>query len=201
MKNPSSESTTRTLPVLSAAQIVTQPEDAKIDGFSVLDACHADMLKAASALERLVTVVLKDAVTPLDKASAAAVAEFYATTARRHHEDEERHVFPAMLASGNPELVQAALRLQQDHGWLEEDWMELESHVQAIATGIGQCDIDVLRQGVEVFAALHRDHIALEESVAYPQAQAQLGPAGRRAMGREMAARRRAERAGRATAR
>ncbi len=170
---------------------------ARLDGFAALDECHQHMLRAARALEDLVATITSSGITPLERASAAAIAEFYSTKARQHHEDEERHVFPALLASPDAALVQAVQRLQQDHGWLEEDWMELEPHVQAIATGYGHCDMDILSQGVEVFAALHRDHIALEESLAYPHAQATLGRAGQREMGREMAARRRAERASR----
>ena len=169
---------------------------ARRDGFVALDACHKQMLRAARQFEALVATISEGDITPLERAAAKTIAEFYSTTARRHHEDEERHVFPALLASRDAELVQAVLRLQQDHGWLEEDWMELEPHVRAIAHGYGQCDMDVLREGVQVFAALHRDHIALEESLAYPQARAKLGAPARREMGREMAARRRAERRG-----
>lgn len=182
------------MPVAPPGELWPQPRAARDDGFVVLEACHRRMLAAADALEELVQTHDRDGVTRAVRASAAVIADFYSTTARRHHEDEERHVFPALLASSDAELVQMVLRLQQDHGWLEEDWMELEPHVQAIATGYGTYDIDTLRQGVPIFAALHRDHIALEESLAYPGARARLGSSERREMGREMAARRRAER-------
>jgi hemerythrin-like domain-containing protein len=171
--------------------------DAREDGFVVLDACHRRMLAAVGALEELVAAIERGYPSDADRAHASSIAEFFSTTARRHHEDEERHVFPALLAGTDEAGRDAALRLQQDHGWIEEDWLELEPHVQAIATGYGHCDADVLRQGVAVFAALLREHIALEESLAYPQARSQLGAAGRRTMGREMAARRSAERAAR----
>ncbi len=167
---------------------------AQEDGFVVLDACHRSMLERVAALEELVAAVDRDGVSPAVRESAALIADFLSTTARQHHEDEERHVFPALLCSADADLVQAVLRLQQDHGWLEENWLELEPHVQAIATGYGCCDMDTLRQGVAVLVALYRDHIALEESLIYPQARAHLGRAGRRAMGREMAARRSARR-------
>ena len=160
------------------------------DGFVVLDACHRRTLEVVGALEDLVARLDREEASPALRASAALIAEFLSTTARAHHEDEERHVFPALLGSADAELVQAVQRLQQDHGWLEEDWLELEPHVQAIATGYGTCDLDTLRQGVAVLAALYRDHIALEEALVYPQARAQLGTAGQRAMGREMALRR-----------
>ena len=85
----------------------------------------------------------------------------------------------------------------EDHGWLEEDWFELSPHVQAVAWGYNGYDIDVLREGATIFAALLRDHVALEESFIYPQAREAMPPAQRREMGREMAERHRAERTSR----
>ncbi len=183
------------MPVASTKEMWPLSEATRDDGFVALDACHRRMLAVMDTLEELVATIDRDGVSSPVRALAAAVADFLSTTARLHHEDEERHVFPALLCSADAELVQSVLRLQQDHGWLEEDWLELEPHLQAIATGYGCCDMDTLRHGVAVLAALYRDHIALEESLIYPEARARLGSAGRRAMGCEMSARRLAGRA------
>ena len=59
-----------------------------------------------------------------------------------------------MLESADPEIVKVVLRLQQDHDWLEEAWFDLAPHVVAIAAGRRTYDIDVLREGVPVLAAL-----------------------------------------------
>ena len=125
---------------------------------------------------------------------ASEIVRFFSTTARQHHEDEERHVFPTLIASGDADVVDAVQRLQQDHRWLQEDWMELSPMLDAVAAGQSWYDLDALREGAEVFTALSHDHIALEESYIYPQARARLRPGERREMGREMAARRRAQR-------
>ena len=69
--------------------------------------------------------------------------------------------------------------------------MALSPQIDALAGGQGWVDMGVLREGVDVFTALSHEHIALEESLIYPQARAQLGPAARAAMGREMLERRR----------
>jgi len=122
---------------------------------------------------------------------AADILHHFCGTAREHHEDEERHVFPQLLISDDAELVQAVQRLQQDHGWLAEDWMALSPHIDAVACGHAGYDLDVLREGAAVFTALYHDHIALEESIAYPQARARLHPSDKREMALEMAARRR----------
>ena len=70
-----------------------------------------------------------------------------------------------------PTLVQHVRRLQQDHGWIEEDWLELRPQLQAVVDGINGYDLAFLRAAVPVFTELYRDHIALEESVVYPESR------------------------------
>lgn len=170
------------------------PPSAPADGFAVLDDCHRLTLAALDRLEDLVVRVERGDVDATARTIATDIVRHFSTTVRQHHHDEERHVFPPLISSPDGNLVQAVLRLQQDHAWLEEDWRELSGPLDALACGQSWYDIDVLREGVEIFAALSRDHIALEESILYPQARARLGAQEQRAMGREMAARRRAER-------
>jgi hemerythrin-like domain-containing protein len=123
---------------------------------------------------------------------AAELRDFFSTTFRQHHADEELHVFPSLLTSSDPAIEHAVQSLKQDHGWLEEDWREIEPQLDAIAAGQTWYDIDTLHEAVSVFTALLRDHVALEESVIYPQVRRRLDTVQRKAMGREMAARRRA---------
>ena len=59
-------------------------------------------------------------------------------------------------------------------GWLEEDWLELSPQLQAVAEGYSWYELDTLRQAVEVFAGLYQEHIALEESLIYPEARRQM---------------------------
>ncbi len=164
------------------------------DGFEVLDACHREILLTLSKLDSLVLRLGSGGPDAHARAMAGEIVRFFAKTARQHHEDEERHVFPALLASGDAEIVQAAQRLQQDHHWIDADWRELAPQLDAVANGQSWSDLDVLREGAEIFTALLHDHIALEESVIYPQARARLRTGELSEMGREMAARRRAER-------
>jgi iron-sulfur cluster repair protein YtfE (RIC family) len=165
-----------------------------LDGFDALDVCHRQSLLALGKLAALVSRLESIGSDADARALAAEVAQHFSTTSRRHHKDEERYVFPALLKAGDLETVQAILRLQQDHDWIEEDWMELSPHLDALASGQSCYDVDLLREGASVFTALMHDHIGLEESLIYPQARARLDADGRYAMGREMAARRRAER-------
>jgi len=164
------------------------------DGFEILDECHRQTLAALNTLNALVARLASEGHSEQVRAMAGQVVKFFSTTAREHHEDEERHVFPTALTSGDPYVVQAVLRLQQDHSWLEEDWLELSAHLNALAAGQSLWDLDFLREASDVFTALSHDHMTLEESCVYPQARARLLAGARREMGREMAARRRTRR-------
>jgi hemerythrin-like domain-containing protein len=164
------------------------------DGFEVLDECHRLTLVTLGQLGDLADALTEAGPDAAMREAAAGIVAFFSTTARQHHEDEERHVFPKLLGSPDPEVVQTVLRLQQDHHWLEQNWLELGPLLDAVAAGQSWYDLDALREGVEIFAALSHDHVALEESLIYPQARTALGSGERREMGREMAARRAVER-------
>ncbi|HEX6708446.1 MAG TPA: hemerythrin domain-containing protein [Albitalea sp.] len=150
---------------------------AQLDGFDVLDACHRQTLFTLGKLAALVKRLHHHGADEDARSLARDIVGFFSSTARAHHEDEERHVFPALLASGDDDIVQAVRRLQQDHGWLEEDWRTLSAQLDAVACGQSWWDPEALREAAEVFIALSHDHIALEESVVYPQARARLNRA------------------------
>lgn len=164
------------------------------DGFEVLDACHRETMVLLRELAAMAPRLDTSGPSPEDRETAARVVHFFSTTARQHHEDEERHVFPKMLDSNDPEIVQAVLRLQQDHRWLDQDWMELQPMLQAVADGQPWYDPEAMREGVDIFVALSHEHVELEESCIYPQARARLRTGDRQEMRREMAARREAHR-------
>lgn len=166
------------------------------EGFAALDACHRKTLAMLEDLSGLVAQLDRCSPDAAMSTRAAKIAAHFSTTAREHHEDEERHVFPALVALGRPDIVRAVLRLQQDHDWLEEEWFDLAPQVQALAAG-RPFDIDTMRESIAVLSTLYHDHIELEESFLYPEARRHMLPDARREMGREMAARHRAERAAR----
>jgi hemerythrin-like domain-containing protein len=163
-----------------------------IGPFEVLDACHRQTVTMLARLSALVRDLDQRGPDHEARDAAKEIVAFFSHTARQHHEDEERHVFPRLQDSADPETVQAVLRLQQDHHWMDVDWRELSPPLAAIAAGQGGFDLEALREGVEIFTALTHDHIALEESCIYPQARDRLGTAELQQAAREMAQRRRA---------
>lgn len=169
-----------------------------LGAFEVLDACHRQTVAMLTRLSDLVSGLDQAGSDREARKAVEEIIQFFSQTARQHHEDEERHVFPRLLDSDDPETVQAVLRLQQDHHWMDVDWRELSPLLAAIAAGQGGYDVGALREGVEIFTALTHDHIALEESCIYPQARERFDSAELQQAAREMAERRRArsERAG-----
>lgn len=159
--------------------------------FDVLDACHQQVVVTLQKLSELIEHIEAKGVDGQAQAWARDIFLFFMNTAREHHQDEERHVFPAMLNSGDAGLMEAAMRLQQDHGWIEEDWLELAPQIESIAAGYNWFNLEQLRLAVPVFQALYQDHMALEETLAYPEAKARIAAWDLQGMGREMASRRR----------
>lgn len=144
---------------------------ARLAPFEALDACHREVISHLQLLDRLVNHLAQDGVDAEARRLAMVVAQFFSTTAHHHHAEEERAVFPALLGGSDVDMIQHVRRLQQDHGWLEEDWHALSLQLSAVAEGYSWFDIDALRNGVEVFTALYHDHIALEETLVYPEAR------------------------------
>jgi len=134
----------------------------------VLDRTHREIMAMLGHLQLLIEKLDTRGGDDDVRRLAHDVCAFFDETARPHHAAEEELVFPDLLARGDPELVQNVRRLQQDHGWLEEDWLELAPQLRAVANGQAWYDIDMLRACVPTFTELYRDHIALEENVVYP---------------------------------
>lgn len=142
-----------------------------LPALDALDNEHRQVMETLAALHRLIEQLDAEGITDPTRKLAREICTFFNTHAREHHAAEERLVFPGLLKSEDAVLVQHIVRLQQDHGWLEEDWLELEPQLEAVAGGYSWYDIDMLRHALPVFEALYRDHIALEESLIYPEAR------------------------------
>lgn len=141
------------------------------DTFEALDATHREVVRTLGLLKQWVADIESQGVTPTTRAAADEICRFFDGSARAHHAAEETHVFPSLLTSGNADLVQHVRRLQQDHGWLEEDWLELQPQLRAVVEGYNWYDLDFLRAALPVFTELYMDHIALEEGVVYPESK------------------------------
>jgi iron-sulfur cluster repair protein YtfE (RIC family) len=159
------------------------------DVFEVFDFCHRDILTHLDELTALVSTWQ----ARKDEARCNLAREliaFFAGPAREHNYDEERHVFPNLLLHADEEVKRAAETLCEDHAWIELYWLDIEPQLAAVACGTSTFDLRALRSAAEVFDSVMRYHIALEESLLYPQLRGRLKSSVVRSISREMAARR-----------
>ncbi len=150
---------------------------ANFKGFEALDACHLQIQQHLLDLAALARRIEAEGVTPQAQRDAQVIEAFFSSTSRQHHQDEERNVFPPLLASGDDNLTNAVRTLQQDHGWIEENWLELAPLLRAIAEGNNWYQDAEFQHAVEVFVDLLEGHIALEESLIYPESKARWAQA------------------------
>ena len=148
--------------------------------FKALDDCHQQIAAHLDRLGALMDHLDRAGVDPQAQEEARAIEAFFSSTSQRHHLDEETKVFPQLLASTDVDLVSTVRMLQQDHGWIEEDWIAIAPQLRAIASGYSWYDPAELRHALQVFLDLCREHIALEESLIYPEAKAQAEKLQRR---------------------
>ena len=161
-----------------------------LDMFEFLDDTHKSIQVKLQDLR----VLLESAEFPdfsrQQKHELESIYTFFAIDAHQHHLDEEQHVFPALLASQSAELLHLAKQLRQDHGWLEENWIELAPQLQALLHSNGWADKAELTHAFDVFEALYTEHMSLEESIAFPKAKEVGQNWDPLTIGREMAKRR-----------
>jgi hemerythrin-like domain-containing protein len=139
----------------------------------VVDVCHRDILAQLEKLAILASGLHAD----VDAGARSQVRElvaFFTGPAREHNDDEERHVFPALLQHEDEEVRNAAETLREDHAWIELYWLDIEPQLAAVADGVSTFDPFALRAAAEVFDAVMRDHVALEESLLYAQLRGRL---------------------------
>ncbi len=148
--------------------------DPQADRFKTLDACHQQMHVHLAVLAGLLEQLECDGAAAPERQKITAAEAFYSDVARDHHAEEERSVFPALLQSDDAELVHAVQTLKQDHGWIEQNWLELSPMLRALSQGEDWVDMDELRHSIQIFLTLCHDHIVLEETLIYPKARAQL---------------------------
>jgi hemerythrin-like domain-containing protein len=132
--------------------------------------CHTGILKKLDLLGEL-PALLEPAARA--RRIAEQALEFFSEAIFEHHLDEERELFPAVLASATPgaehDRVQAlARRLTDEHRELEASWKRLAPQLRKIAKG-HETELDVA--GVEHLVSRYRAHARFEEQDFLPLSQ------------------------------
>jgi hemerythrin-like domain-containing protein len=159
--------------------------------FEMLAACHERVERMLRLMERLAGHLHDQGCDRNARQAAQDVMRYFDLAGPAHHEDEERHVFPLLLARGSPEVQAVVRRLQRDHHAMAHEWAAVRADLCKVAEGSWtRARAMEEAQRWQAYAALYRSHVEAEESLAYPAAQALLDQRAQQAMGREMALRR-----------
>lgn len=156
--------------------------------FEMLAACHERVERSIALLERIALHLPDHGADDQARQAARDVMRYFDRAAPDHHEDEERHVLPALRAQGQAALAD---RIASDHVAMAAAWAAVRRDLVAVVEGDAQPALTAeAQQRWRAFAALYREHAALEDTSAFPQAAATLDAQAQRAMGDEMARRR-----------
>lgn len=158
--------------------------------FEMLEACHERVQRMLRLLERLRAHVATQGADEQARQAARDVMRYFDIAAPQHHLDEERHVFPPLLAAGDAGMAAVVRRLQQDHVQMEGGWARARAVLAALSEGaLASLDAQAT-QALADFAALYADHIVAEEGLVYPAARECLQQADLQAMSQDMMQRR-----------
>jgi len=145
-------------------------EHSPIDDFSQ---CHVGIVTHLQALGQLPALL-----EPAAKARQIAgdTVAFFREAVYEHHAEEERELFPAVLASAargeEHEKVQAIVtELTAEHRRVEADWSLLEPKLKAVAKGH---DTDIDSSAIMALVDIYQSHARYEEEVFLPLSQAIL---------------------------
>jgi hemerythrin-like domain-containing protein len=158
--------------------------------FEMLAACHERVDRMLGLLQRLREHVAKNGADADARQAAQDVMRYFDQAAPQHHQDEELHVFPPLVAQGDAPTTALVRRLQQDHVQMEARWAEAREVLAAVAAGELAALSPAQDAALDSFAAVYAGHIEAEEQIAYPAAEKLLDRDAIAAMGDEMMKRR-----------
>jgi hemerythrin-like domain-containing protein len=161
--------------------------------FEMLATCHDRVERMLALQKKLQQHLLDKGCDEPARQAARDVMRYFDLAAPLHHQDEELHVFPPLLAGPDASLRELVQRLMQDHRQMEMAWVDARCTLQAIADSpeSGWTPLTPEQSAwLAQFAALYRQHLDDENHIAYPAAQALLQPAAVEAMSQDMMQRR-----------
>lgn len=136
--------------------------------------CHAGILTHLNALDEL-PALLEPAARA--RRIAADTVKFFREVVFEHHQEEEKDLFPAVIASAakgaeRDKVEQIVAALTQEHRSVEAAWQKLEPKLKAVAKGH---DADVPAGEIESLVKTYLAHARYEEQEFLPLAQTILG--------------------------
>jgi hemerythrin-like domain-containing protein len=160
----------------------------------MLSACHERVERSLALLERLQQHLQNKGWDEQAAQAARDVMRYFDLAAPLHHQDEELHVFPPLLAAGDEAVCGVVRRLQQDHVAMEANWRRARTvlqHVAEPASPGGWVPLSASELAdLRAFAEPYARHIEDEERLVYPAARPLIQGEGLQAMSADMRVRR-----------
>ncbi len=160
--------------------------------FEMLEACHERVQRSLDLLARLIAHIDAHGHGNDSRSAARDVLRYFDIAGPHHHEDEERHVFPALREHPEARVRQAVAELHADHQRMDGLWQRLRAVLLAWRDAEAPPAVaDAERALAREFSAAYERHIRLEESLVYPAARSLFSAQALTEIGNEMAVRRR----------
>lgn len=177
---------------MTAPRPTFPPPAAEFDApLGMLHSFHVHVHRSLSLLRTIGERVAAGRVDESVHSAAAEVLHYFDEAAPQHHEDEEQHIFPLVLAHAGDDSVRAAvMKLQEDHVAMEAQWARVRVPLAALAHGLDEAHDALQIAAASRFCALYDGHAECEEGLVFPLAARLLDSDALHAIGKEMARRR-----------
>lgn len=157
------------------------------DPLEMLRACHGRIEAQCVTLSRLGEHLSKQGCDEQALQAARAILRYFDTAGQHHHQDEERDLFPRLIATHDQKVTALITSLLQEHRRMEAAWNNLRPLLFAIAEDHkASLDMHIAQHFIDVYAT----HIETENGKLLPLAQTLLTAEQLQAIGLSMAARR-----------
>lgn len=158
----------------------------------LLVSCHDKILLFSSALDKLSQALKEDGWNSQHKASAEQIRRYFNIAGPEHHLDEEKHLFPAIIALDpefkqpqSLEIVQLINRLIKEHVETDVLWESLDTMLAEQSE-----DFDTLEELARQFALDMHEHARIENEIVFPFVKTHINDTELKKMGAEIAQRR-----------
>ena len=179
----------------SAVPGLDTPDTELESPFEMLQACHERVDRMLMLLAKLQRHLGHTGCDDAARRAAGDVLRYFDVAAPLHHQDEELHVFPALMALPDPALHTLVQGLLQDHRAMQAAWPAARQVLRKLSDGpprpgrpaplpAGDC------AQLAAFTGLYQAHMQAEENQAYPAAQQAISQASLLAMSADMMQRR-----------
>ena len=173
----------------SAPQAGADDYSAPLDLFT---GCHDRIHSAMARLRELADAQGAGAPTEAVRRFCVEVLEFFDTTVKAHHAEEERELWPLLKKATpdqeNHETFQAiGKQLKHEHDQLEALWGQIEPVLRKLARGKAAA-LDATK--VRALADMYDQHAQFEDAVVIPMARYLLDPSEQARLGMSIALRR-----------